>query len=270
MAGQPKSGQILAVQPKFRPFFGHFGTPPKNGRRPIRAAISPTILGSGPVSHSVAGQPIRKTETSFCIVQNYCVLGFLGGRFGYFYFFRLGGEGKGEFEAPGGRVGFLLEPRSIGGGGLPKKKKGPGGCLRGIGGGGPTYCFSGPKFPASFIALTLQSLPFSISLLFLFSDFPCFFVRFPLFSKDFRGSAKRKTLAFLGKNPCFFSKKARIGGSGCMQNIYRNFFAGGRGRLGNMHRKLGEHLGANIDSQEQQTRPELQDWLRFEVFVAKD
>ena len=45
--------------------------------------------------------------------------------------------------------------------------------------------------------------------------FPCFFRFpiflaflgvFPLFSKDFRGSAKRKTLAFLGKNPCFFQK----------------------------------------------------------------
>ena len=31
-------------------------------------------------------------------------------------------------------------------------------------------------------------------------------MRFPLFSKDFRGSAKRKTLAFLGKSPCFFQK----------------------------------------------------------------
>ena len=48
-----------------------------------------------------------------------------------------------------------------------------------------------------------------------FFQFPCFFrfpiflaflCVFPLFSKDFRGSAKRKTLAFLGKNPCFFQK----------------------------------------------------------------
>ena len=31
-------------------------------------------------------------------------------------------------------------------------------------------------------------------------------MRFPSFSKDFRGSAKRKTLAFLGENPCFFQK----------------------------------------------------------------
>ena len=54
--------------------------------------------------------------------------------------------------------------------------------------------------------LTLQSLLFSISLLFSFSDFLAFSCVFPSFSKDFRGSAKRKTLACLGKNPCFFQK----------------------------------------------------------------
>ena len=56
--------------------------------------------------------------------------------------------------------------------------------------------------------LTLQSLLFSsISLLFWFSLlFLAFSCVFPLFSKDFRGSAKRKTLAFLGENPCFFQK----------------------------------------------------------------
>ena len=65
-------------------------------------------------------------------------------------------------------------------------------------------------------SLTLQSLLFSISLLFSFSDFPCFFLCvFPLFSKDFRGSAKRKTLAFLGENPCFFfPKKQGLEGQG--------------------------------------------------------
>ena len=47
--------------------------------------------------------------------------------------------------------------------------------------------------------LTLQSLLLSISLLFSFSDFPCCFVAlFPFFSRDFKGSAKRKTLAFFG------------------------------------------------------------------------
>ena len=56
-----------------------------------------------------------------------------------------------------------------------------------------------------------------------FFRFPCFFCFpiflafscvFPSFSKDFRGSAKRETLAFLGKNPCFFEKKGGVGGSG--------------------------------------------------------
>ena len=43
--------------------------------------------------------------------------------------------------------------------------------------------------------------------LFSFSDFfLAFCCVFPSFSKDFMGSAKRKTLAFLGKNPCFFQK----------------------------------------------------------------
>ena len=34
------------------------------------------------------------------------------------------------------------------------------------------------------------------------------------FSKDFKGSAKRKTPCFLGGFPCFFSQKARVGGPG--------------------------------------------------------
>ena len=54
--------------------------------------------------------------------------------------------------------------------------------------------------------LTLQSLLFSISLLFSFSDFLAFLCVFPPSSKDFRGSAKRKTLAFFGGFPCFFQK----------------------------------------------------------------
>ena len=52
---------------------------------------------------------------------------------------------------------------------------------------------------------------------FCYPIFLAFLCVFPLFSKDFRGSAKRKTLAFLGKSPCFF-QKARIGGSGCVLN----------------------------------------------------
>ena len=55
-----------------------------------------------------------------------------------------------------------------------------------------------------------------------FFDFLAFFVfRFPLlflgvflgFSKDFRGSAKRKTLVFFGVSLAF-SKRARVGGAG--------------------------------------------------------
>ena len=55
--------------------------------------------------------------------------------------------------------------------------------------------------------------------------FPCFFrfpiflaflCIFPLFSKDFRGSAKRKTLAFLGgkKKPLLFPQKSKDWRSG--------------------------------------------------------
>ena len=50
--------------------------------------------------------------------------------------------------------------------------------------------------PNDSCTLTLYSLFFSTSL-FFFSVFPCFFVRvFPFFSKDFRGSAKRKPVFF--------------------------------------------------------------------------
>ena len=49
--------------------------------------------------------------------------------------------------------------------------------------------------------------------LFVFRFFWLFWGVFPLFSKDFRGSAKRKTLALFRGFPCFFSsKKARVGG----------------------------------------------------------
>ena len=67
----------------------------------------------------------------------------------------------------------------------------------------------------SSIALTLQSLLFSIiSLLFLFSDFPCFFVRFSsLFPRILGVPRREKPLLFWGPTLAF-SKKARIGGSG--------------------------------------------------------
>ena len=55
--------------------------------------------------------------------------------------------------------------------------------------------------------LTLQSLPFSFSLFFFVLRFSLFFflcVCFPSFSKDFRGSAKRRTLALFGASLAFF------------------------------------------------------------------
>ena len=69
------------------------------------------------------------------------------------------------------------------------------------------------------MSLTLQSLLFSISLLFF--RFPLLFWGvFPFFSKDFRGSSKRKTLAFCRCFPCFFfPKKARVGGSGVILGL---------------------------------------------------
>ena len=73
---------------------------------------------------------------------------FQAGRFGYFLFFFLLGEGEGESEAPGG-VGdrlFIENPRRRGGGGGAAGAEGPGGCLRRIG-GGAKYFFSGPKRP---------------------------------------------------------------------------------------------------------------------------
>ena len=67
------------------------------------------------------------------------------------------------------------------------------------------------------LALTLLlSLLFSISLFFFFR-FPLFFFAFFLsFSKDFRGSAKRKTLAFF---VVFFQKKQGLEGQGTQRNI---------------------------------------------------
>ena len=61
----------------------------------------------------------------------------------------------------------------------------------------------------------LKSLLFLFSLLFSFSVLLlAFLCVFPLFSKDFRGSAKRRTLAFFRGFPCFFPKKQGVGGSG--------------------------------------------------------
>ena len=58
--------------------------------------------------------------------------------------------------------------------------------------------------------LTLQSLLFSISLLFSFFRFSLLFLCvFPLFSRIL-GVPRREKPVLFGKNPCFFSKKARI------------------------------------------------------------
>ena len=54
--------------------------------------------------------------------------------------------------------------------------------------------------------LTLQPLLFSISLLFLFSDFPCFFLCFSFLFQGFLGFREEKNPCFLGENPCFFQK----------------------------------------------------------------
>ena len=78
----------------------------------------------------------------------------------------------------------------------------------------------GPEGPES-LSLTLQSLLFSISLLFSLSDFPCslgaFFLPFP---RILGVPRREKPLLFWGKTLAV-SKKARVGGSG---------LAGGRGR----------------------------------------
>ena len=94
-----------------------------------------------------------------------------------------------------------------------------------------------PKFRFEFCrSLTLRSLFFSFSMLSSFSDFPCFFVHFPFFSKDFRGSAKRKTLAFFGF-PLLFFKKARVGGSGfILVWLYSSCFLQGK-RPEKIHQK---------------------------------
>ena len=75
-----------------------------------------------------------------------------GWTFRIFFIFFCSGEGKGESEALGGGGGrFFIENLRRGGGVLPAGRGGggPGGCLRGIRGGGAKYFFSGPKFPPS-------------------------------------------------------------------------------------------------------------------------
>ena len=47
-----------------------------------------------------------------------------------------------------------------------------------------------------------------------FASFLAFLCVFPFLSKDFRDSAERENPCFFRGFPCFFSKKARVGGSG--------------------------------------------------------
>ena len=61
---------------------------------------------------------------------------------------------------------------------------------------------------------TLQSLLSSIPCLFVFRFSLLWGGAVPFFSKNFRGSAKRKKPCFLRDFKCFCSKKARVGGSG--------------------------------------------------------
>ena len=67
---------------------------------------------------------------------------------------------------------------------------------------------------------------FSFSSLFCFAVFLAFLCVFALFSKDFKGSAGRKILAFFGASS-LFCQKAGIGGSGsaCAKNASVSGFA---------------------------------------------
>ena len=84
--------------------------------------------------------------------------GLLGGRFGYFLFFLLGGGEEGVRGARrGGGVGLLLK---IPGGG-PRRERGGGRVCAGNSGEGlgwPKYFFSEPKFPPR-LTITNASLP---------------------------------------------------------------------------------------------------------------
>ena len=79
----------------------------------------------------------------------------------------------------------------------------------------PRYFWKVSRYASRFYPLTLQSLLFSFSMLFSFSDFPCFFfcaffLSFPRISGVPR---REKPLLFSGF-PLLFFKKARVGGSG--------------------------------------------------------
>ena len=68
IAGQLKFGDFLPIRPfgNARPFFGHFGTPPPPREMAAGHFVGhfSAIFGSGPVSHSVAGQPSLNNRPS--------------------------------------------------------------------------------------------------------------------------------------------------------------------------------------------------------------
>ena len=85
----------------------------------------------------------------------------------------------------------------------------------------PASDLKSQQFESLRLQLRFQSLLFFdfLACFFLFSDFLAFWGAFPFFSKDFRGSAKRKTIfLFSGGFPCCFFKKARVGGSGIQKS----------------------------------------------------
>ena len=77
---------------------------------------------------------------------------------------------------------------------------------------------------------------------FRFPIFLAFSCVFPSFSKDFRASAKRETLSFLGEKTLAFSKKARVGGSGSGVVFTRGWFSQ-RGASSYWERGLGSGSG---------------------------
>ena len=94
-------------------------------------------------------------------------------------------------------------------------------------------------------SLTLQSLLFSISLLFSFSRFSLFFCTFFLsFPRISRFPRREKPLLFWGKTLAF-SKKARIGGSGFGggESAAWERFRTGCGGVGRVGEGVGEGLG---------------------------
>ena len=113
--------------------------------------------GSYPrATHNAYHRPLRFSGSGGAGKVGNVPVSFLGGHFDIFFFFLLGG-GEGEWGSPrrqeGAGVVFLLKFPEGGGGGFCQEREGgegPGGCLRGILGGGPKYIFSGSKIRTKF------------------------------------------------------------------------------------------------------------------------